>query len=411
MQSRHSSQRPRALKRAFDEQRRAARGVLQIYACALLCAACSGDDAKSGAKSWPKACGDLYDQDRLPDFEVEIDEQQWSAMADDCANHSEQYRPITLRYGDESVSAMWRLKGNWSWSCDKYQFVISFNEQDPDGRFHGLRKLVLDAPRYDQTLLHERLAFHYLSRLGGPYSCINNAKLSINGKYYGLYANVERIDREYLERNFDDPSGNLYKEGKEQKTNEDTADTASVDAFWATTDVKELAKLVDLDEALGVWSGLAMLPDPDSYWAGVEINFYLYEHPKRGLLFLPYDSDLSFGETVWPDLETMDPITHEHDEWKREAQYKAVLSDPMYCKSYVERMSRARKLYDPTELESKIERWSDQIADALASDPHRGFTDDEHTRALDALRSFPTRRAKFIDAWIAAGSHCPVTWP
>ena len=115
-------------------------------------------------------------------------------------------------------------------------------------------------------------------------------------------------------------------------TTGETGTSAMIDAFWAASSGEDVAAVVDVEHALKVWSGLAMLPDPDSYWAGVEINFYLYEHPKRGLLFLPYDGDLAFNEDIWPELETMDPITHEHDEWKRETQYQAILSDPKWCK-------------------------------------------------------------------------------
>jgi hypothetical protein len=53
---------------------------------------------------------------------------------------------------------------------------------------------------------------------GVQYSCVNHARLDVNGEYYGMYANVERVDREYPERHFDDPDGNLWKEGRELTT-------------------------------------------------------------------------------------------------------------------------------------------------------------------------------------------------
>lgn len=366
----------------------------------------SGESKSGGAK----ACADLYDPGELVEFAVEIDAEQWSAMQNDCQAHVEEYRPITLHYGSESVAAMWRLKGNWSWNCDKLQFVISFNETDPDGRFHGLRKLVLDAPWYDHTLLHERLAMHYHQQRGVPHSCVNHARLEVNGEHYGVYANVERVDREYLERNFDDADGNLWKEGRELKTNDETGSSALIDRFWGTTSSQELGEIIDIPHALRVWSSLAMLPDPDSYWAGVEINFYLYEHPTRGLLFLPYDSDLAFGENIWPELATMDPITHEHDEWKREEQFKAVLSDPKWCERFVTELRAARDAYDVADLESKIDTWSEQIEGSIQTEPHPVFTPEEHETALAQLRTFPARRAAFIDEWLES-NHCPVMWP
>jgi spore coat protein CotH len=360
----------------------------------------------SSAKTYPRPCADIYDQNVLPTFEVEIAQAEWDALVAGCPNKDQSYHPITLHYGSESKPASLRLKGNWSWNCDKLQFAISFNETDPNGRFHGLRKIVLDAPWYDKTLIHERLAFAQMRDLGTPYSCVNNARLVVNGAYYGLYANVERVDREYLERNFAEPDGNLYKAGRELTTNEDTADTKSVDAFWASTKLSELDGLVDLNEAVQVWAGLAMLPDPDSYWAGVEINFYLYQHPTRGLLFIPYDMDTAFSFGA-----DFDPITYEHSQWKREKQYQFVLSDSKWCNAFVAALKKARDVFDVPVLEHRIDVWSTQVSEALSEDPHAGMTAEQVQQAVGELRQFPSKRAAFIDKWLAAGGHCPPAWP
>ena len=365
----------------------------------------------SGEETFPKPCADIYDESLLPTFEVEMDETEWRAMENDCRNYVQEYRPIVFRYEGESASAMMRLKGNWSWNCDKMQFVVSFNETDSNGRFHGLRKIVLDAPWYDPTLVHERLAFYYLKQYGMPYSCVNNARLYVNGQYYGIYVNVERLDREYLERHYALPDGNLYKEGRELKTNEDWADTSRNDAFWAAEDVQALENLVDLDHAVRLWAGLAMAPDPDSYWAGVEINFYLYDHPTRGFLYLPYDMDIAFAENLWPSLEEVDPITFEHEDWLREPQYETVMSDEGWCNAFVDALTDARAAYDPTALANKLALWSTQIEDAVDADPNKTFTMAERGSALDELHTFFDRRAAFVDRWLEGGRHCPPEWP
>lgn len=356
-----------------------------------------------------KGCADLYDARSLPRFEVEIADEEWAGMQSDCQATVQRYRPITFRYEGESQAAMMRLKGNWSWNCDKMQFLISFNEVDPDARFHGLRKIVLDAPWYDPTLLHERLAFHYLGQLDIPSSCVNHAELFVNGNYYGLYANVERVDREYLERHFSDPSGNLFKEGRELVTNEDEGNTAAVDAFWNAETLPEVESAVDLAQAVKVWAAEAMLPDPDSYWAGVEINFYLYEPPGERLVFLPYDADIAFAENLWPEASTMDPITHEHPEWLKESQFQIVLGDAAWCERFVAALHEARAAFRPDELEGRIVEWAQQIATALAEDPNRTFSMEEHGEAVAVMRTFPVRRAEFVDAWLAE-SHCPARW-
>ena len=364
--------------------------------------------------TWPEPCPDLYPQDELSIFEFEISNEVWAGIQSDCANWSQTYRPIVFSHNGERVDAMVRLKGNWSWNCDKLQFIVSFNEEDPDGRFHGVRKVVLDAPWYDHTLLHERLAFSLFEQRGLPYSCANNAQLYINDEYYGLYANVERIDHEYLERHFEEFEGNLYQGGVELKTNEDINDTSDIEALAAAQSIDEIAALVDLDQAVAEWSMEAMIPAMDNYWAGVEINYYLYNHPSQGFVYLPYDLDISFGDAaytdgslVWPDTVYADPISYEHYGWRKEALVQTVLGDPIWCRRFVEELELSRAVFDANTLIETIDTWDAQISDALVADPNRTFSATRHTAAIEHLRSFVFDRAAFVDSWLAQGGHCP----
>jgi hypothetical protein len=367
--------------------------------------------------TWPEACADIYDPTIVPTFELTFSNAELQNMQSDCGQGLQIYRPVQFSYNGETVPAMARLKGNWSFSCEKYQFVISFNEQDPSGRFHGLRKIVLDAPWYDRTLLHERIAFPLFESLGLPYSCVNNARLLLNGSNYGLYSNVERIDQEYLERNFEESDGNLYQAGSELKTNETINDTSNRDALFAATTVQEIDALMDLDEAVAEWAAEAMLPAMDNYWAGVEINYYLYDHPSRGFVYLPYDLDIVFGDAaygdgslLWPAALWADPITYEHDGWLKEPLVQMVLADPIWCPRFVEELVNARAAYSPEQMADQVSEWADQIAAAEAQDPNKQFSTADHDAAIDQLEAFFFDRADFVDQWLAQGNHCPATW-
>lgn len=375
------------------------------------------EEIGDAVETWPKACADIYDQDLLPTFDLSFTDDAWRKLQSACTSYSLAYQDVTFSYGDESVAAQVRLKGNWSWSCDKYQFVISFNEVDPDARWHGLRKMVLDAPWYDRTLLHERVAFPLFERLGLPYSCANNARVTVNGAFYGVYANVERIDHEYLERNFEDPDGNLYQGGTELKTNEDIGDTSRLSALNSARTVDDIAALVDLDQAVAEWAAEAMLPAMDNYWAGVEINYYLYDHPEQGFLWLPYDLDISFGDSayvgggpVWPNAVNADPITYEHTGWRKEALFKTVLADTTWCERFVEELERAREAYDPASMAVDVQTWAEQIYNAVDEDKRKPYTTVQHESAVEDLQEFFQDRADVVDAWLASGGHCPARW-
>lgn len=370
-----------------------------------------------GPETWPKGCADLYDQDEVVQFDLSFESADWRALQSDCSSGVQSYRPVTFTWGEESVAAQVRLKGNWSWSCDKYQFVISFNEEDPDARFHGLRKIVLDAPWYDHSLLHERVANPLFERLGLPYSCVNNAWLTINGEDYGLYSNVERLDHEYLERHFEEPDGNLYQGGSELKTNEDVGDTSRLTELNNARAIEDLEALADLDQAVAEWAAEAMLPAMDNYWAGVEINYYLYDHPTRGFLWLPYDLDISFGDAaypgggeVWPDAVESDPILYEHYGWGKERLMMGVLADETWCERFVEELELARAAYDPDEMAAQTQEWADQIAPFVEADENRPYSLSEHNTAVSKMKAFYAERAAVVDAWLAEGGHCPARW-
>ena len=95
------------------------------------------DVVGSGEDDDAEGCSDIYDQDILPTFHLDFEPDEWNSIVSACYAGSQAYHPVRFSYEEETVEAMVRLKGNWSWSCDKMQFVISFNEEDSDGRFHG----------------------------------------------------------------------------------------------------------------------------------------------------------------------------------------------------------------------------------------------------------------------------------
>lgn len=402
--------------------RLAARGVA-VALCWSLAAGCGGKDP--GAEVDEDAvgsCADIYDPAVLPVFELEFQPEDLAALESDCVDHAKQYRPVTLKYGAEVVPAMVRLKGNWSWRCDKKQFVVSFNETDPKGRFHGLRKIVLDAAWYEPTLLAERLGASFMGRTGVPSSCVNNAKLFINGEYYGLFSNVERLDKEYLERHFpgDESDGNLYDGGQELRTNEDVADVSRRDALFAASDSLEtLERMADLDQAVKVWAGLAMLPDVDSYWAGVEINYFLYDHPTRGFLWLPYDMDMTAPTGNFdPGSSSVDvgveqryveasPFTYENPDWGKEQLFKTVLGDEAWCAKFLQELHGALSVYDVDRMTRELDAWAEQIATAVDEDPNKPFTVAQHRAAVTTMKEFLSARRAYVQAWLQT-AQCPV---
>jgi hypothetical protein len=357
----------------------------------------------------PGACEDVYAEDLLPDFYIEISQDEWAKFAEDYAtwqarrDRGEEVKPWhhldAFTYDGETWQDVEiRLKGNpcCSWVGSKYQFVVSFNEIDPDQRFHGLRELAFDGPYYEASFLHERLAASWQADLGLPALCVNNARLFVNGEYYGLYANVEVPDKEFLQRNFgkDGATGNLYKfdyTAYEWEQKEGDGDWTDLEELYAIQSFSEFEAIADVDENILFWAADAILPNADGYWVG-SINFIIYDHPERGWMMIPWDQDATF----WSGTASYDPTWH--------SDYYGLTLPLDYliwedAERYYDAVRETIPLYDPTVLGGRVDAWSAQIADAAHDDPTRYFSSADHDAAIAALRLFPEQRRAFLDAW------------
>lgn len=351
-----------------------------------------------------EGCNVLYAQDRLPVFELTITEEEWLGLKADYASGVEQYHPTVFTYWSPAGEALTvtdaavRLRGNpgFSWITEKMQFGVAFNESDPDGRFLGLRHLSLDAVWYEPSLLRDRVAYAWLRHIGVPAPCANNAELWVNGEYYGLYKNIEYPDREWVERVYgdDDATGVLWKYGSEATVNAEDADPATMTTFWSNTSVAWQEANTDLQANIEEWAAEAVLPQNDGYWC-CNHNFYLYEHPTRGVLFVPWDLDFAFDDTPY----FANPYTFYRDS-TYQPHFDAVTADPVWGPRFVAAMRAAVDAYDPDLLAEWTETWSAQIADSVAREPHATHSPQAQADAAARLAEYVYNRRGWLEAWV-----------
>ncbi|MCP4809262.1 MAG: hypothetical protein GY913_12340 [Proteobacteria bacterium] len=353
-----------------------------------------------GAKG-SSPCPGLYDQDEVMDFHVQVTDEVWNQIAQDFAGGRKTYREAEFTWGEETVSAQIRLKGNpnFSWFGGKKQFVISFNEDDPDARFHGVRKIALDAAWYEPTMMRDRLAWQLIRDNGDmPHACANAATLTVNGEYYGLFTSIEYFDHEWVERNFGDSwaDGTLWKYGQEAKTNEAQSDSTVVNRYFRETDVDELAELGDPEQWVRAWAVEAAVGSDDGYWC-CEHNFYIYEHPEDGLVFIPWDLDLTF------DILAYDahPISGTGNGYFNGEQFRAVVESDEYADAYVDAIEEMADMLAPDAAEAYLDAWEPQVATLYADDPTRSTGVEEHEQSLEKLRAWIPQRQAYLRSWVA----------
>lgn len=347
-----------------------------------------------------EGCPGFYAQDIVPEISLDFDERELQALERDRQSYQQNYHPAVFTYLGETFDVMVRLRGN-TW-VPKYELSISFNEVDPDARFHGLRKVTLDGASYETTMLRNRIAGWWFRQRGVPAYCANNVKLTLNGAYFGLYSNTEDIDHEFLERNFsDDSSGTSYKDGVTPKSNAENADAARAAAWSNATDADALASYLDIDEVMHAWAAEAVLPNTDGFVYGLH-NFYLYDHPERGFEYIPSDLDFSFDGSETLDVQpyTVDPLTYARV--GNGAQFIVFRNNATWRERYVHDIGDVVAGFDADQLNAKWQAWDAQIHDALEEDPHRAFTMAVHDQQIADVQTFVTRRVAFMQDWVVA---------
>ena len=283
----------------------------------------------SGQRLPQPPANEFYRTDVVPRIDITIPADSLAAILTNVTSDYEYHAAFAFTAPGFSVSGVevgFRLRGNTSRSSGKKSFKISFNSFTPGARSQGVKDLNLNGEHNDPSIMRARIAWELAQDLGIPAPRVNHVRLFINGQPYGLYANIEHLNDDYVEHRFARDAGNLYKclwpadlanlgtdpnsyklmsggrQVYELKTNETLDDYSGlarfVTALHATTSTQALCAL---DSVFNVNSYLKWLAweVTTGHWDNHSFNknnFYLYEDPASGLMeFISYDADNTFG--------------------------------------------------------------------------------------------------------------------
>ena len=357
-------------------------------------------------------------------FSVDISDADWAAMQSEFltvgqldgqtfVNHDPARYPVVFHYGAETVpDATIHLRGDSSWreaaqvdgAAGKMQFAIVFDDVNKDAVFHGTSKIRLDMPRTDPTFMRDRLANSWLRSVGIPSVCATSAKLVVNGSFYGLYVAEEDVGGHLIKQFFPgNADGDLLDGGWTPKTNETHSNDDRRRMFWDATTPAALTAIVDVAGSLPAWAAEALLNDADGYW-GEDHNFFIYDQGAKGYVFFPHDLDSSLDYLGRFDS---DPITwwSVREDWTLPIpqHYRIVIGDDGLRAQWVEALRAQLRRYDVGKLQSWIDAWSGQIADTVATDPHRptDVSPQDFQDAVSLMRDGIAERADYLTRWLA----------
>ena len=360
----------------------------------------------------------LFDPDVIVELHLDVADSAWQALMAGRATGQKDFVPCAFEFdGEVAASAAVRLKSSPAdWEGNKPQFVISFNEDNNDGRFRGLRRLTLEANPGDETLIRNNLSLRLMARAGVATPRSNHARLILNGEYYGLYEQIEAVDKEFLEGRFADSEGNLYKEGVELKTNEDignTSDLAALDDVLYAEELAEgeglsaayrasLAALLDMDRVILEAAAESVLPSGDNFWSGGH-NYYLYHPPGALWTIIPWDLDDVFGPVIAPT--DADVLSFNGDPTIGNEPHPAMVAitrDPVWRASFLAQVGRLEATIYRTELPTLVTSLCERVRPAVEADPNKAFAMEDFDADCVAIRKAVEARSKSIRAQLSA---------
>ncbi len=172
---------------------------------------------KIGITSTAKAMGyetRLFDTSKVHTINIVIDD--WDGFLETCT--SEEYTACSVVIDNEAYkNVAIRAKGNTSltqvqsYGNNRYSFKIEFDHYDSTKTYYGLDKLCLNNIIQDNTYMKDYLCYRMMSEFGVDSPLCSYVYITVNGEDWGLYLAVEGIEDSFLQRNYGNDSGELYK--------------------------------------------------------------------------------------------------------------------------------------------------------------------------------------------------------
>ena len=292
----------------------------------------------------------------IKEYHIDCDLDEFQTMFENFEENN--YIPIKITFNGKTSTAKVRVRGDTSRKNPKKSLKIKFDSL----QLEGLPKtLNLNAEYEDKLYVRQYLSSKIMQKEGQ--TCFNSehVKVFLNGNFYGLYLQVENIDKAFLKRNNLSPKGNLYKA---------TKDGACLSVFddinvkWEKktnkkSDHNDLSKLIEdlnnipdssfhtfikstfeYEKLVNILALNMFLSNSSTYYH----NYYLYHdlYNTGKWQMLPWDMDKSLSYYNWM------PYTYHRtsSEWESDNPLveRAILCQPMFkdIKTRIDELYKSR---------------------------------------------------------------------
>ena len=359
----------------------------------------------------------IFNDSKVHTVELTLSEAAIASLYEDYQTYVEA-DVVVDGYAVDTVGV--RLKGMIGSLRDlsgKPSLKIDFNWFVEDQRFFGIEKLTLNNEVVDCSNMKERLAYAVFAMAGVPERRTAFAWVTINGAIYGLYTLIETPDDVWLDRVYEDPSGNLYDGNYywyggwsyilldftesqqeyyalDEGTDVGLADIRAVtEALWANYDgpefYEEVGAVVDLEGFANEFVAEMWVGQDDGYALNTN-NYLLYFDPSDGRMdMLPWDLDYSFLQDWEWGMDWAKPKGVLAQGCKKDERCRALMADAMQDLIDTIEASDMRETFDD---------WAELSLDYAMSDPRRECSTAYIESERDDLRYWGHNRSDEIRA-------------
>ena len=377
-----------------------------------------------GSPAGAQTSDDFFNSDVLQRLELWLNESDWAKLKASFQENT--YYPADVIWNGQTVRNVGiRSRGLGSRSGTKPGLRVDFDRYSSGQQFLGLKSFVLDNLTQDHSGIKETVAMRFLARLGIPAPRETHTRLFVNGRYAGLYALVESVDKTMIGRVFGSVGDNVQNDGYlfeynyvlgspwrfthegpalapyqarfDIKTNESHAESL----IWGP--IEELVRLVndtasnsfeptigarlDLPAFVRYIAAQTFIAQNDGFngYDGMN-NFYFYRLENSSVhTFIAWDEDNAF-------LASDFAITLRLDE---NVLTRKTLELANYRSQYFDVLSEAAASAAEW-MRAEMQRQFDLIGDAMQEDTQKPYSNADFGAERNRLLAFPDARVTFV---------------
>jgi hypothetical protein len=364
---------------------------------------------------------DLYSIDSIQKIEIYFHQSNWDYMMDTAKIGLDGYilSDSVVINGKSMDSVGVKYKGNSSFNSlrTKNPLTISLDEFK-DNKYKTYKTLKLSNCYQDPSMIREVLAYNILAKyMYCPQA--NFAQVYVNGAYYGVYSNIENINKQFCATHFNTGENTLIKCNPSNvvaanKSNLKYITTDSIDYEqryeiksnygWhdlvtlcdsLTNAPSKLTSFFNIDRVLWMLAFDNVLVNLDSYIGLYSQNYFINKDATGKYNPIVWDLNMSFGGfrdvgsgksnsnilTNQTSIAKLTPLLHNNDSYW--PLIKAVMIDTSLSKQY---FSHIRTIVSENFVDGSYEvlaaKLQATIDTAVASDTTKFFTYSDFKKGM-----------------------------